>query len=557
MQRTDHTAPKRSPVPFLFALAGLAALVMAFYVYRTFRLDDMNLTGGTVYDYNTQWSLETGEGGRQPLALPASLAEGGGTAHITCRLPEVLPPGAVLCLQTYHQTVRAWADGQLIYTYGLQNKTSFGRMFGNVWNLIPLSSRSGGQELTLELTAAYTSSGLRIYPMLLGSRSAVLFRLLRQDLGTLAFCTGALLLAAIFLLVTLVLKLRGLDYNRRSFFYLGLFVLLAGLWVFTDSKLPQFFFHNKAPFYLLSFYAFLLLPVPLLLFLQDFCPHSRRVTAALSLATLANFAVTVVLSAADLVDILYLLGTCHLLLFITIGCCIAMCIREKHKFRNREVHLILWGVVILCVFALLALGLFYLSDNSDNSRFFRYGMLIFIALLSVSAIQHSLAILKENMTAETYRKMAYLDVMTGLANRAAFEQHMDALSAGQVAPVALLLFDLNGLKHVNDTWGHHAGDELICAAARCLRQAFDPLGVCYRIGGDEFVVLAPGRGQRDVLRALDRLSSVLEACNQGRSTPVDLAWGYAVRRGPGESMKDFFQRADDWMYRHKKHPSRP
>lgn len=539
----------------LLALACLVALAVLFHVSRSFRLDDINLTRGPLTSFDTGWTLETGQG-PQPLELPASVSDPSGAVRLSRRLPETIPPGAVLCLQSYHQGVRAWVDGEPIYSYGQGDRMDFGHAFGNVWNLIPLEPEQAGRELALELTSAYgPGHRITIYPMLLGGRSAVLFDLLGQNLGVLVFCTGGLLLGFAFLLVTLLLKLRGLDYNRRSFFYLGLFVLFAAVWVFTDSKLPQFFFHNKAVLYLLSFYSFLLLPVPLLLFLQDFCPHHTRVITGLCWAFLLNFGVTVALSTADVVDILFLLPSCHLLLCITIGCCIALCIQEERKYHNRDAHLILWGIVLLCLFGLLALALFYISDHHDNSRFFRYGMVVFIALLSLSVLRRSLAILKENMAAETYRRMAYRDIMTGLANRAAFEKHMSALSGSPVDPLALVVFDLNGLKHVNDTWGHRAGDDLICGAAKCLLQVFEPVGACYRIGGDEFVAVVPGQGEPEILQTLAGLPPVLEAYNKGRTAPVDIAWGYSIRRGPKEDIKDFFQRADDWMYQNKRDSS--
>lgn len=554
MRRTDHEAQKRRLPPFLFALACLAALAVLVYVSRAFRLDDMNLTGGQLTSFDTGWALET-ENGAQPLELPASLSGSDGVVRLSCRLPDPLPPGAVLCLQSYHQGLRAWVEGASVYMYGQGDEVAFGRAFGNVWNLIPLSQAQAGRELTLELTNAYTEHSVTVYPMLLGSRSTVLFDLLGQNLGVLIFCSGGILLGFIFLLATLLLKLRGLDYNRRSFFYLGLFILFASVWVFTDSKLPQFFFHNKAVFYLLSFYSFLLLPVPLLLFLQDFCPHHRRIITGLCWAFLLNFGVTVALSTANVVDILFLLASCHLLLFITTFCCAGLCLHEERKYHNRDVHLILWGIVILCIFGLCALVVFYFSDHSDNSRFFRYGMVVFIALLSASAIKRSLAILKENMAADTYHKMAYRDIMTGLANRAAFEKDLSELANSQIDPLALVVFDLNGLKHVNDTWGHRAGDVLICGAAKCLLQVFRDEGECYRIGGDEFVAVVPGQGEPEILQTLARLPSVLEAYNKGCTAPVDIAWGYSIRRGPQEDIKDFFQRADDWMYQNKRKSS--
>ena len=83
------------------------------------------------------------------------------------------------------------------------------------------------------------------------------------------------------------------------------------------------------------------------------------------------------------------------------------------------------------------------------------------------------------------------DALTGLFSRHAYSKALE--DYGEVPPKGLAAFsiDVNGLKNVNDTMGHEAGDELIRGAAYCIEKAFGSVGKCYRTGGDEFIVLAP------------------------------------------------------------------
>lgn len=80
-----------------------------------------------------------------------------------------------------------------------------------------------------------------------------------------------------------------------------------------------------------------------------------------------------------------------------------------------------------------------------------------------------------------------MDKLTGCYNRRAYERDLQRMSVEKA--FAYILVDINGLKTINDTLGHAAGDELILGAAFCLKQCFGKLGKVYRIGGDEFVVL--------------------------------------------------------------------
>lgn len=82
------------------------------------------------------------------------------------------------------------------------------------------------------------------------------------------------------------------------------------------------------------------------------------------------------------------------------------------------------------------------------------------------------------------------DALTGLANRPRFEECAEqALLPGAPGPVSLLLIDLDGFKPVNDTFGHHRGDEVLIEVARRLTAAADPGDVVARLGGDEFAIL--------------------------------------------------------------------
>ena len=87
------------------------------------------------------------------------------------------------------------------------------------------------------------------------------------------------------------------------------------------------------------------------------------------------------------------------------------------------------------------------------------------------------------------------DVLTGLYNRYRYNLELDRIRQEKSA-VTVCSFDVNGLKTVNDTLGHAAGDELITAAGECIRETFGPYGEVFRTRGDEFMALLPGEQQK-------------------------------------------------------------
>ena len=114
----------------------------------------------------------------------------------------------------------------------------------------------------------------------------------------------------------------------------------------------------------------------------------------------------------------------------------------------------------------------------------------------------------ETQAAELLR-LSYEDTLTGLHNRNRFNREFSRLQEGQLTRLAVACFDLNGLKEVNDRFGHLAGDDLIRRAGRQIQQVFPQLA--YRVGGDEFVVLSEDldrgpfeAGVRQVCRNMER-----------------------------------------------------
>jgi diguanylate cyclase (GGDEF)-like protein/PAS domain S-box-containing protein len=140
------------------------------------------------------------------------------------------------------------------------------------------------------------------------------------------------------------------------------------------------------------------------------------------------------------------------------------------------------------------------------------------------------------------------DALTGAYNRAYFEEEMARAEVGRVFPISLVVVDVDGLKMVNDTYGHAQGDVLLQRTAEVLRGTFRKEDAVARIGGDEFAVLLPGADAAAASGALDRLARRLEEHNQaGKGLPLHLSVGAATGE-KGSRLAEVLARADAGMY---------
>lgn len=163
---------------------------------------------------------------------------------------------------------------------------------------------------------------------------------------------------------------------------------------------------------------------------------------------------------------------------------------------------------------------------------------------------HSLAYFIDNTISKTrmadeLRTLGLRDPLTGLGNRNAYLTACKTFAEAPVSKVGVVFIDLNGLKRINDTFGHEKGDEYIQGMGRIFARHFRSSDI-FRIGGDEFVFVC-GNIREDIF--LLKLESMRKECEA--TYPGGLALGY-LWKDSASSLDELIQQADEHMYREKK-----
>jgi diguanylate cyclase (GGDEF)-like protein len=147
---------------------------------------------------------------------------------------------------------------------------------------------------------------------------------------------------------------------------------------------------------------------------------------------------------------------------------------------------------------------------------------------------------------------SYQDNLTRLLNQRAFDESMRRLrEQDSLENLIIAVFDLNGLKQINDSLGHLAGDELITGGARLIQEVFGPYGKCYRIGGDEFVAILD-KPEKNIAALTEQFEKALSEWRGEQVETLSISYGIACAVDENSTIDEMFFLADEQMYRKKK-----
>lgn len=150
-------------------------------------------------------------------------------------------------------------------------------------------------------------------------------------------------------------------------------------------------------------------------------------------------------------------------------------------------------------------------------------------------------------------KLTYLsfhDQLTGLYNRRFFEEELRRLDHKRNLPLTIVMADVNGLKLVNDAFGHKMGDQLLKKAARVMKKSCRGDDIIARLGGDEYVILLPKTDSDAAGEIVKRMENNMKK-QRAASVEVSISFGWATKKQARQKIEEIMKKAEDEMYRKK------
>ncbi|SDJ38625.1 GGDEF domain-containing protein [Billgrantia gudaonensis] len=183
------------------------------------------------------------------------------------------------------------------------------------------------------------------------------------------------------------------------------------------------------------------------------------------------------------------------------------------------------------------------------------GLLVLLALAVVAGLM--LALIRLSRQRELVSRLSLVDDLTGLGNRRYLLETAERLyqqSLRNERPMSLALLDLDHFKHLNDTWGHPAGDRVLEAFAQALQEETRQADIVARIGGEEFCILMPDtplEGAHDLAERVRHRIAELNEAALGIPASITVSLGLATGTGSAAGFDRLYSRADRALYRAK------
>lgn len=163
-------------------------------------------------------------------------------------------------------------------------------------------------------------------------------------------------------------------------------------------------------------------------------------------------------------------------------------------------------------------------------------------------LREQYTILKENEEKLNY--LSYYDQLTGLYNRRFFEEELKRLDIEKNLPLTMVMSDVNGLKLINDSFGHQSGDQLLKDVGEILKKGCRFDDIVARIGGDEFVIILPKTNPKEAEKVIKRIKTLLKE-KRNENIELSVSFGFGTKYNKTENIEHILENAEDDMYSNK------
>lgn len=450
--------------------------------------------------------------------------------------------------------VDVYVDGEPYFQDKRVSSFIFGKSPGTRWHTISLQASEEPVTIELRGTASFANAMGYVDNICVGEpadiyQSVVLRYVIVVIINTLWQIIGLLLVLVYF-------YLKRKHPFGKDFLHLAVGTYFCAQWCNTETHVIQLLIGHSEAIHLLEYLSLFIIPIPFGLLCAEQM-EKKKFAQIYSLCAEINLFVCSILHFSGIVEFHYMTWTIYIFLILLAPMALLVI---KNYAANARVKSSGGYIYASFIGAVLFIGVgmirYVTGHYEDYATYIRVALFMFLLVLIIYQLTSLNTVLKEGTQAELMRDLALTDHLTKFYNRSGFAEHQaeyeKAVENHEI--MGILQFDVNDLKVVNDGQGHEKGDELLCLASSGIYQSYGRDGKCYRMGGDEFLVILWCDDPKAIYevgqKQLDTYCYYANSVEE-RSFDLNIAHGFTLVE-EGDTLQSAMDRADELMYKNKK-----
>lgn len=409
------------------------------------------------------------------------------------------------------------------------------------------------------------SSGMQIhlqYENLISEDSSVIAEVYLNDAVTpnyfpivnnsfLFFFTSIFLaIGIVLLIITMVMIIMQIK-RIYPLFFLSMFCITGSIWLMCNNSIFQFFSDNLVLMYNLEYICSFLQTPMLWLFIWSNWKHATKIILPTVSVMGLFYALVISFKLFGIADFIVFLPLYHFMLALNTIVFVITC-NSGFRLKYISLKIFYFGFIFYCLGSILDLIRYYTQITPQlYSTYFIVGS-IFLGIFAVISFSYSIREqFSERLKNNLYKSLAYTDALTKVSNRHSYDEDMKQLQEkiNKYQSIILVDIDINRFKQINDTFGHATGDKVLIFVSKTILSAFEDIAECYRIGGDEFCLIAKNKTTEQIEKCIMSLEAQLS--NSEFGFPVQVACGFAEFNPKTETLFETKIRSDMNMYAKK------
>ena len=477
---------------------------------------------------------------------------------VTINIDKSYDENNVLLIMSEYCMIDAYVDDDLIYTYG-HNLYQIGDCIAGGYCKIPIRDDYIGKEMKIKFIATepYKISGLESISM--ESKDNIINSFITKNIVVICVALPIFVFGVVLFILSLLKVI--INSEVRQLCWISILYIFVSVWILAHYKIFQIWTNDLRLINSLEYFSLYIGSIPFMLFFKEFISGKiYKIISNILLSVLIVFnIVATFMHFSDTVHYPAMLPIYHVIATISMIYLVVCFVLHKSEIRKDTEISFFFSMAFVLFIVLIEIIRYYIYSYFDvpmlSFSLIPIAIVFFVLSIVYRYIVGILNKLYKKEEQDSLLDLAFTDQLTQVPNRTKCEEYMRTLSGKINESYTVINLDLNNLKYVNDTFGHHIGDEMIYAGAQIIKDVFSMYGQVGRMGGDEFIAIITITDKVEIEKLLNEVKCNVEKYNSEnkKEFTLSIAYGYAIKKkNSTESIWKIYEEADKVMYDCKK-----